>query len=399
MSSIRPQRTLNFLEGQETALLISPQPWDGFRVSKHHYAIELANAGNQVFFLDPPVFNRFPGSIRTRPTSIPRLTVVEYQPLAPYLFRFHAGPIFDVGMRLTARRLRSRIGPGLSVVWDLDNTGSFHDLRWFFEVFRIFHPVDQLPPGWKSAKSADIVFSVAATIASCLSHEGLPIHIIPHGLNEQFLHYARTQLDGLAKWSTERNSPLTVGYVGNLASHAVDRPTISKLVEDNSEVRFEFYGPCQSSPPNQRLDQWIDSLRAHRHCTFHGLTPSARILEAAPRIHAWFLCYDSKLDINGGANSHKILEYLATGGEVVSSHLDAYNGLNLLHMPKTKSNQELPAIFRRCLTEWPGQDPIARRRRRLEFALSHSYKTNLAKIQEYCNARIRALATPAAPES
>ena len=35
-------------------LLISPQAWGNMFLAKHHYAIELAKCGNQVFFLNPP---------------------------------------------------------------------------------------------------------------------------------------------------------------------------------------------------------------------------------------------------------------------------------------------------------------------------------------------------------
>jgi len=34
-------------------LLISPQHWGTMRVTKHHYAIELAKLGHEVFILEP----------------------------------------------------------------------------------------------------------------------------------------------------------------------------------------------------------------------------------------------------------------------------------------------------------------------------------------------------------
>ncbi len=38
----------------KTILFISPGPWGINHVSKHHYAIELAKIGNDVYFLNPP---------------------------------------------------------------------------------------------------------------------------------------------------------------------------------------------------------------------------------------------------------------------------------------------------------------------------------------------------------
>jgi hypothetical protein len=38
----------------KTVLLISPERWGKMRVSKHHYAIELADRNCKVYFLEPP---------------------------------------------------------------------------------------------------------------------------------------------------------------------------------------------------------------------------------------------------------------------------------------------------------------------------------------------------------
>ena len=35
-------------------LIISPEAWNGHFVSKHHYAVSLANRGYKVYFLNPP---------------------------------------------------------------------------------------------------------------------------------------------------------------------------------------------------------------------------------------------------------------------------------------------------------------------------------------------------------
>ena len=41
------------LDPKMKVLLISPQHWGTMRVTKHHYAIELAKLGHEVFFLEP----------------------------------------------------------------------------------------------------------------------------------------------------------------------------------------------------------------------------------------------------------------------------------------------------------------------------------------------------------
>ena len=39
-------------------LLISPQAWGKMFVAKHHYAVELSRSGNEVYFLNPPVYRK-----------------------------------------------------------------------------------------------------------------------------------------------------------------------------------------------------------------------------------------------------------------------------------------------------------------------------------------------------
>ena len=45
-----------------TILLVSPNEWGAMHVSKHHYALELAERGNRVIFLNPPRSGRGPPS-------------------------------------------------------------------------------------------------------------------------------------------------------------------------------------------------------------------------------------------------------------------------------------------------------------------------------------------------
>lgn len=43
-----------FSFNNKTILIISPEPWGKMMISKHHYALELAKLGNEVYFLNPP---------------------------------------------------------------------------------------------------------------------------------------------------------------------------------------------------------------------------------------------------------------------------------------------------------------------------------------------------------
>ena len=96
--------------------IISPQPWGGFRVSKHHYAIELAKLGHEVYFIEPPTRTGNPGSIKLTPTAVPRITTLSYRPWFPYGLKFHCRPLFDWLMRRQAHKIVAAIGKKPDIV-------------------------------------------------------------------------------------------------------------------------------------------------------------------------------------------------------------------------------------------------------------------------------------------
>ncbi|MEO2016947.1 MAG: hypothetical protein ABGZ53_21540, partial [Fuerstiella sp.] len=162
----------------------------------------------------------------------------------------------------------------------------------------------------------------------------------------------------------------------NLMAHAIDGRTIVCTVQQNADVEFHFFGPFESGAV-----RWIQSLHQCPNTHFHGLCTQEKILANAPGIDMWLLCYDNARDINGGADSHKVLEYLATGVPVVSSNLDAYKGRGLINMCSSKLNDEFPRLFVDTLNSLP--DRTTCRTARIEFAINNSYSSRLSSICSY----------------
>ncbi|GAB1397072.1 hypothetical protein MASR1M65_18510 [Saprospiraceae bacterium] len=54
----------------KTILIISQQEWGLMRISKHHYALELAKKGNKVFYLTAPDNNKWVVEGRNKRISI-----------------------------------------------------------------------------------------------------------------------------------------------------------------------------------------------------------------------------------------------------------------------------------------------------------------------------------------
>ena len=352
-------------------LIVSPQPWDGFRVSKHHYACELSKLGNKIFFVDPPDLSVCPGGIRLSPAGTMNVTVVRYRPWVPYKTKFHLRTLFDWAMQRQARQIAIACGGDLDVVWDFDNAYNFISLKAFGAPMNIFHPVDQLIAGQSSSKDADLIVGIAESILARIDSSTTPRIQIGHGLSQLFVDYGKQQLQSRNRNRTA--GTVNVGYVGNLSAHAIDGPTIARTVKQNTKVQFHFFGPLEADAVH-----WLQTLQGCPNTHFYGLCAQEEILSHSPDIDLWLLCYDNARDINGGADSHKVLEYLATGSPVVSSNLDAYEGLGLINMCAEKINDEFPRLFAKTVALLPEESTA--RTRRIEFAIRNSYSSRLSSI-------------------
>jgi hypothetical protein len=82
----------------KTYLLISPQPWGKMFLSKHNYAIELAEAGNKVYFLNPPTYKRFSAKLNVRvQKEMSNLFLIDYDLSMPvHVLRFKARRVYDL---------------------------------------------------------------------------------------------------------------------------------------------------------------------------------------------------------------------------------------------------------------------------------------------------------------
>src|SRR6186713_730734 len=86
-----------------TILIVSPQSWGKMYVSKHHYAIELANYGNKVYFLNPPQTDKkekMTGKILIRPSgNQDNLFIIDHRISFPYRIKFHFPRLFHALMK------------------------------------------------------------------------------------------------------------------------------------------------------------------------------------------------------------------------------------------------------------------------------------------------------------
>jgi len=361
-----------------TVLIISPQPWDHLLISKHHYALELAERGNRVFFLEPPD-PRLSSHVQLRDASQnPRIRIIRYRPAFPFVIRFHARPLYDRMILWQIRTLRAAISQPIDVVWSFD-FNLFSNLRAFGPRLSVFHPVDPLsqPHQINVARSADAVFSVSEKILANFSHVNVPRWFINHGLSRPFEEIARSPV------VFPDNARPRVGYAGNLMRRPVNRSVLRAMVESNAGVEFHFWGTAETTDEAESNSiSFVEFLRRAQNVIVHGAVSPAELATQLQEMDCMVLAYAEDPRESDRSNAHKILEYLSTGKVVVSSRISTYESEpDLLRMPDTDDDAALPALLRDTLARLPEFNSERYQSRRRAYALDNTYAKQLDRIE------------------
>jgi len=363
--------------------LISPQPWDGFRVSKHHYAIELASRGNVVYFFSNTTTKKWMGRVQVVKTDVDGIyNVLHLFPLLKWL-KFRARGLYDALSQFHINRIVEAIGPSPDIVWDFDNNYQFSDLRKFGNALKIFHPVDSLPLDMRSDKYADVVLAVAPLFIDQLKTNLTNTLVVPHGLNPAHAAYAANLENKPAQVSEINISRPLVGYVANFDIPGIDWGTICAMIERIPEADFIFIGPHGDDIPKTGQTIPISFLRSCQNVQLTGLLSAKEVLNVADKVDVWLLCNDVKIRADGGINSHKLLEYLATGKAVLSNWVEAYSELDVIEMVLPGRNDAMPGRLIAMLAERNRLNSLDQMTFRAKFAAQYSYKSNLLLIGNF----------------
>ena len=371
-------RALSLFEAPLNIYLISPQSWDALKVSKHHYAHELAALGHNVFFIEPP------GSSSTTTitaTEVPGVCRVSYMTWFPYILKFRARSIFDLAMRHQAKILLRTIGKPPDIIWDFDNAYQFADLRSFKAKYAIFHLVDQPMKGRKGMKGADLALTTGQHYLDAMAIDTERARMIPHGLGTVHATHARMLIAQVNDSPLRRaNQRPRAAFVGNLERREFDADTVLAQARTNPDVDIELIGPYNAARAVDTNDV-IGRLAQMDNVTMTGRLEAKDILARSQDIDIWLISYDRGKSPDGSVNPHKILEYFATGRAVLSSRLDTHADMaDLVYMPPNSDNTALPKMLGILAKRLERINAPSLQRRRADYALQFSYAANLGLI-------------------
>jgi len=370
----------------KTIYLLSSDRWGTMRVSKHHYALELAEKGNKVFFIEPPDLQNKGISILPSEDH-PSLFIVKYKPVFRGR-RFLPGIVFRLFLILQIRILIGKIGQRPDIVWCFDPY-RFNNLNWFKASGKIFFAADlfyydHLP---EEALTADLCLGVSDTIVELLKPACKPAHFINHGVSRHFINIAKETLAQLPAINQPK-SKITVGYVGNLLMEAPDRNTMQNVISTHSDIQFIFWGQYERKGNFVAYDKpevfgFIKFLQSQPNVVLRGAVHPSVLSEEIRKADLFWICWQTSVNkMWDGSNSHKILEYLSTGKPVVSHYMSTYRNGNIIDMLPSKGNNDYLSLFSQVLNRVKAGEPVDLHRKRILLAMDNSYQSHIAEIEK-----------------
>jgi hypothetical protein len=360
-------------------------------LAKHHYALELARAGNKVYFLNPPdnrywTFKNFSKRIRIRISSEnPNLSIIDQELYFPYIFKYHARKLYNILIKKQIRDILRMIDRPVDIVWSFD-LGNLFPIKYFPNKFyKIFHPVDE--PGDQqaidAAAGATILFSVTKEIIDKYAFYHIPSFFINHGLADEFI--SEPQIPFL------KGNMINVGFSGNLLRQDLDRKTLLQIVEENPDLIFNFYGSYVVSESNigagtdEETRIFIDKLQTYKNTVLHGVLKTSELAKQLNLMDVFLICYDIEKDQSKGTNYHKVMEYLSTGKVIVSNNITTYSDQPVLvcMSEERNFNRLLPALFKNTVLNLGEMNSPESARERISFAQKNSYKKQLIEIGQF----------------
>ncbi|MDO9460743.1 MAG: hypothetical protein Q7N95_11595 [Alphaproteobacteria bacterium] len=351
-----------------TILLISPEPWEGHFVSKHHYAMELARRGHQVLFYGPP--DTSPG-IRLEPVADGqgRLQVLRAPKVAPGL-RFLPGPL---RRSLEARwlgQVEKTLGRPVDVIWLFENS-RFYDLRFAGSRLKIYQQVDlnQNFQPESAAATADLSIAISAPIEQRLSPVARKLIRITHGHADR--NAAQFRPEGLDQ--RFGRAMVNAVLIGNLDIAYMDVPLLAQLVSAHPEVCFHFIGTYTAG---QGL-HGATSLAPNT--VFWGRQPADFLPAFLNRADVLLVAYLADAHLDQLANPHKMMEYLASGRCILATRTLEYEDRpDLIETALDRADYARRfGLIAADPAAWNSAEAVARRQ---AFAHQNTYPRQLDRI-------------------
>ena len=348
--------------------IISPESWGEQLLSKHHYAIELANRNNDVVFIEPEGKH---ASVRPL-EGYPNIQLIAWKSVRG--LRKLPRSISKVLQRKEMLKIAELTGGQPDVIWSFDNSRFFDLNAWDIPALKIHHVVDlnqQFELG-RAAKTADVCFCTSSFIQDELKKHNEKVHNIGHGCVPV----------KVINWS-EHNQTKKVMYVGNLLIPLLNRTLILEAVRQFPETAFHFVGAYEKSNVSRKVDAsakaFIEELKSLPNVHLRGAMQKEAFHDVLLEADIFIVAY-KKEAYHQVANPHKLPELLSTGRAILSNVLSEYEALDFIEM--VDSDYIWLTVLAQMIEDTKSWNTPELQAQRTTWAQSRSYSNQLKKIEQ-----------------
>ncbi|HRP17195.1 MAG TPA: glycosyltransferase [Ginsengibacter sp.] len=368
----------------KTIVILSSEPWGKMKLSKMHFAEELATEGNKVFFVNPPrkiesdklcyadslADNRYITLIYTRESE---RRVFLRQKLFP-LYRILENRYIKAIKKITGK---------IDELWcfnpqfivDISKFGASKTLLFMYDFYKGKHLMN-------TTKQSDAILSVAQNILDYFSAVDTPKLLLNHGLASVFI-------DAMNLHFNKKDDKIRIGYVGNLLRGSIDISSFERIINDNPEIQFNIWGPAGLQDNNvsgadvtTEKQNFIQFLSEQKNVVFRGVKTPDVLAKEIQEMDAFLFIYSSEKDMNGAANSHKLMEYLSTGKAVFSTFVSHFKDSGLLVMDK-QGSKDFCEFFNQKIKKLNQYNSPEEQMKRMSFAKDNSYRKQVDRIEKF----------------
>jgi hypothetical protein len=381
------------LPSSKNIVILSTEPWGKMLLSKMHYAIELAEKGHRVFFVNPPAEGDGPLVSQGETLQDGKLTIIHTRMIKGALFFRHKFfPAYKLLTRRYVNGIRSIVGEAIDEVWSF-NPHVYVDLRAFKAKKSIlliydFYKGDHI---FKAAESADGIITISSLILDYYRQASPAKLLLQHGLGK---HFEARSLDKMKRkeFNPQLNGGIKVGYVGNLLRVGMNTEIARQIIVKHPEVEFHFWGPSSLKDNNvngtgagvpEELVTFIKFLESKKNVVLHGVAGQEALSKGLSEMDVFLFLYSPRTEMNSASNAHKLLEYLSTGKVTVSTHVSNYAGTDLLVMCEKEEEESLPLLFDQVVGNLPLYNAEEQQRKRIDFALDNTYSRQIDRIRQF----------------
>ena len=344
-------------------LIISPEPWDHIFISKHHYAIHLGRRGNKVYFLNPPSTSN-----EIVKTDYKNVHQVNYKGF-PRGLRFFPSFLQKRMINKVFKEVENLINIKFDIVWSFDNSVFYNFSALPADTIKISHIVD-LNQNFQTkiaAETANICFGVCTPIVKRLAAYNKNTYFINHGCYPS-LPGKEVSLPG--------SNSIKAFYAGNLNIGYIDWRLFKEVIVENKNVDFILAGPWFQGSLRE-------DILSFSNVYYMGLLKSEELKDFYATANVLLLLYRADEYSDQLSNSHKMMEYLASGKMIVATFTSEYELLEkegLIAM--SKKNDDFLQIFNDTLANLAMWNAEEKQLARKAFALENTYDKQINRIEE-----------------